>query len=274
MKITVVGAGAMGSIYAGLLADAGNDVWVVDIWQQHIDAIRTTGLRITGASGDRTVTSINAVTDAAAAGVSDLFIIATKASGVGPAARSIVPCLGSDSMVLTIQNGLGAAERIAEFMPTDNVLLGVAGGFGAAMAGPGHAHHNAMQLIRIGEIDGGLTPRLESLAEVWRDAGFKVQAYEDIDQLIWEKFLCNVTFSGPCTVFDRNLQQVMGDPMLWKVALGCMQEAYRAGVAKRINFTFTDPVDYVTRFGRTMPEAVPSMLQDHRAGRVSESIPY
>ena len=65
-----------------------------------------------------------------------------------------------DSLVLTIQNGLGAGERIAAHMPTANVLLGVADGFGASLKGPGEAHHNAMKLIRLGEMDGGMTDRL------------------------------------------------------------------------------------------------------------------
>jgi len=252
------------------LADAGNTVTAVDLWQDHIDAISANGLRVEGASGDRVVNTVQAVTDVAEGGKAELFVISTKASGVGAAAKAIAPYVTEDAMVLTIQNGLGAAERIAEYMPTENVLLGVAGGFGASIKGPGHTHHNSMQLIRVGEMGGGMTPRLERLAEVWQQAGFKVQAYEDIDQLIWEKFLCNVTFSGPCTVFDQTLGGVMADPLRWKVALGCMMEAYQAGLAKNINFTFDDPVDYVTRFGHNMPDAKPSMLQDHYANRRSE----
>ena len=75
--------------------------------------------------------------------------------------------------MLTIQNGLGTGERIAEFMPTDNVLLGVAEGFGASIKGPGHTHHNAMKLIRIGEMRGGMTERLKGLERTWQAASFK-----------------------------------------------------------------------------------------------------
>ena len=103
MKIAVVGTGAMGSIYAGLLADAGNEVCAVDTWQEHVEAIRTTGLRVEGASGERTV-MIPATTDVAEAGECDLYIVATKADGVGSAAQAIAPLLGEDSYVLTIQN--------------------------------------------------------------------------------------------------------------------------------------------------------------------------
>ena len=270
MKIAVVGTGAMGSVYAGLLADAGNEVWAIDTWTDHLDAISRDGLRVEGASGDRTVKSVKAVRDVAEAGECDLYIIATKASGVGPAAEAIAPVMGPDSLVLTIQNGLGSGERIARFMPTANVLLGVADGFGASMKGPGHAHHNAMKLIRLGEMNGGVTDRLARVEAVWQQAGFNAKAFEDINQLIWEKFLCNVTFSAPCTVFDCVIGELMGNPDWWEIATGCTKEAHACGMAKCINFSFDDPVAYVTAFGAGMPNARPSMLLDHMAKRPSE----
>ena len=115
MKITVVGAGAMGSVYAGLFSDVdSNQVWVIDVWEDHIRAITKDGLRVEGASGDRTVSRVHASTNIADAGESDLFIIATKASGVESAAKLIAPYLTKQCLVLTIQNGLGAGERIAQ----------------------------------------------------------------------------------------------------------------------------------------------------------------
>lgn len=269
MKIAVVGTGAMGSVYAALLADAGNEVWAVDSWPEHIEAISARGLRVEGASGDRTV-PVRAVTDVAAAGACDLYIIATKASGVGAAARAITPVMDATSLILTIQNGLGAGERIAEHMPTDNVLLGVAEGFGASMRGPGHAHHNAMKLIRIGEMAGARMDRAEAIAQVWKLAGFDVKAFDDIQQLIWEKYVCNCTFSAPCTAFDCTIGELMAAPDRWAVALGCAVETYAIGMAKGVAFSYDDPVAYVTAFGARMPDARPSMLLDHHARRRSE----
>ena len=270
MKIAIYGTGAMGSVYVGLFREAGHEVWAVDTWAEHVEAINSSGLQLDGASGNRRIEGIRAVADFDKAGACDLIVIATKAAGVGPAARAIAPHLTPDTMVLTIQNGLGAAERIAGFMATDNVLLGVADGFGASLKGPGHAHHNAMNLIRIGEIGGGQSERTETLAEHWRNAGFKAQAYDDIQQLIWEKFLCNVTFSGACTVFDMTVGELQAHPERWAIALGAMQEAYSIARAKRINLSFDDPKAYVTAFGNRMPGARPSMLLDHKAGRRSE----
>ena len=174
------------------------------------------------------------------------------------------------TVVLTIQNGLGAGERIAQYMPSENVLLGVAGGFGASMKGPGHVHHNGMSEIRIGEMQGGLSDRVEDVAAVWRRAGFNVNPFEDVNQLIWEKFIVNVTYSGPCTVFNRNVREMMADPYSWQIAIGCAVEAFEAAQAKGINLSFSDPEEYVTTFGNKMPEAKPSTLQDHLARRPSE----
>jgi 2-dehydropantoate 2-reductase len=270
MKIAIIGVGAMGSIYAGLLAEAGNEVWAVDLWQEHLDEIENSGLRIDGPGGGKICKTLNITSDLSKVGHCDLYVIATKASGVGPAARAISPLMDSNALVLTIQNGLGAGERIAEYMPVDNVLLGVADGFGASMKGPGHVHHSAMNLIRIGEIEGGMTERLQNLTTVWQAAGFKAKAFEDINQLIWEKFICNTTFSGPCTVFDCTLGELMSDTARWRVALGCTNEVYALGQKLDIQFSFDDAVEYVTRFGQRMSDARPSMLLDHHAGRASE----
>ena len=194
MKIAIIGCGAMGSVYAALLADAGNEVWAIDTWQEHIDAINKNGLRVEGASGDRTV-KINASADAIDAGECDLIIVATKASGVAMAAQAAKMIAGPNSVILTIQNGLGAADRIAEAIDTSQVMIGVVGGFGASIKQPGHAHHNGMQLVRLGEMNGGMSDRLTTVVNTWEKAGFTAKGYPDIHQMIWEKFICNVTYS-------------------------------------------------------------------------------
>lgn len=269
-RIAILGAGAMGSVYAALFAEAGHHVWAVDVWQDHVDAINASGLRVEGASGDRTVNSVKAVTSLDTAPACDVYIIATKADGVAEAAMGISRHMPDHALVLTIQNGLGAGERIAEHMPTERVLLGVAEGFGASMRGPGHAHHNAMKAIRIGEMQGGETDRLAQLVDLWRGAGFEAHGYGDIQQLIWEKFLCNCTFSAPCTVFDVTIGEIMAHPERWAIACGCAREIDALAQAQKINVSYKDPIAYVTAFGERMPHARPSMLLDHHNRRRSE----
>ena len=269
MKIAIIGCGAMGSVYAALLADSGNDVWAIDTWEEHISAIKSNGLRVEGASGDRTVL-MNATTNARDAGECDLIIVATKASGVAAAAVAAKSIAGPNSIILTIQNGLGAAERIAESIDTNQVMIGVVGGFGASMKAPGHAHHNGMQLVRIGEMIGGVSDRLEKVVSAWDKAGFTAKGYPDIHQMIWEKFICNVTYSGPCALMNATIGQVQANSDSWSVALSCAREADAVARAKKINLGFDDVESYVRDFGANMPEARPSMLLDHMAQRPSE----
>mgnify|MGYP003618455156 CR=1 FL=1 len=270
MKVVVVGTGAMGSVYAGLLADDGHEVSAVDRWAEHVAAIATSGLRVSGASGDRVVEGISAGSRPADAGPADLWIIATKAADVEAVAAEIAPLLRPDDLVMAFQNGLGAGERVARHVPERHILVGIAEGFGSSIPEPGHVHHEGMRLIRIGELRGGLTDRLLAIEAAWRDAGFNVKAFPDLPLMIWEKFLCNVTLSAPTAAFDVTVGELMADEEAWAVALGCMLEAHRAGVALGVAFPFEDPVRYVTDFAATIPDASPSMRLDHLAGRPSE----
>jgi 2-dehydropantoate 2-reductase len=270
VKITVVGTGAMGSVYAGLLGRAGHEVWAVDTWAAHIDAIAEGGLSVSGASGDYVVDRLRVGRSPADAGPSDVWIVATKAAAVDEVAAAIAPLVRPDDVVMAFQNGLGAGERVARHIPEDQVLVGIAEGFGSSIPRPGHVHHNGMRLIRLGELRGGMTDRLRGIEQLWRDAGFNVRAYEDINRMVWEKFLCNVTLSAPTAAFDVTVGELMADEETWAVALGCMWEAYRLGQALGVGFSFDDPERYVTEFAATIPNASPSMRLDHLAGRRSE----
>jgi 2-dehydropantoate 2-reductase len=269
MKIAIVGCGAMGSIYAGLMADAGNEVWAVDTWKDHVDTINRVGLRVEGKSGDRTV-RVRATTDGGEVGRCDLVIVATKASGVAAAARTALTMTGPDTVILTIQNGLGAAQRIAEAIPTSQVMLGVVGGFGASMKGPGHAHHNGMEMVRLGEMDGGETDRLAKVVTVWQESGFAAKGYPDIHQMIWEKLICNCAVSGPCCITGLTVGQVLANPDAWAIALACASEADAVARAKGITLGFDDVESYLRAFASKIPNSKPSMLQDHEARRASE----
>ncbi len=269
MKIAIVGTGAMGSVYAALLGSAGHELWAVDTWREHIEAIRERGLRVEGASGDRIV-RINATTDPAEAGPAELVVLATKATDVVGAAEDARPLVGPETLVLSIQNGLGAPGAAAAVLGDDRVAVGVAGGFGASLVAPGHVHHHGLELIRLGERKGPSTPRIEAVADVWRDAGFTVRTFDDVDRLVWEKLVCNVAFSGTCTVLGRTIGEVIDDDAAWAVASRCAGEAFEVALARGIELGFDDPVAHVRDFGLAIAGAKPSMLLDLEAGRRTE----
>ncbi|MBW2412616.1 MAG: 2-dehydropantoate 2-reductase, partial [Deltaproteobacteria bacterium] len=225
MKIGIVGIGAMGSVYAGLLGHAGNEVWAFDRWAEHIDAIRKNGLRVEGISGDHTV-SIKATSNITDVGACDLAVIATKAMDVASAAESARELLGRNTVVLTIQNGLGSSEIVADIIGRERVIAGIAGGFGASILSPGHVHHNGMEFIHLGELNGPSTSRLEEVASIWHNAGFNVKTFDNFQQLTWEKLICNVCLSGTCTLTEMTIGEVMDDENAWQIASGCASEAY------------------------------------------------
>jgi 2-dehydropantoate 2-reductase len=270
MKVAIVGTGAMGSVYAGRFGKAGHEVWAIDVWQEHLDVIASSGLTVSGASGRFVVEGIHIGNAPSVAAPCDVWVIATKAAAVDGVAAQIAPLLKPDNVVMAFQNGLGAGERVARRIPDAHIVIGIAEGFGSSIPEPGHVHHEGMRLIRIGEMNGGMTDRIREIERLWLDAGFNVRAFADVSVMIWEKFLCNVTLSAPCAVFDVTVGELMADQHAWKVALGCTAEAYELGLAKGVEFPFGDPLRYVSEFAATIPDASPSMRLDHLAARRSE----
>ncbi|AYE94192.1 2-dehydropantoate 2-reductase [Mycobacterium paragordonae] len=268
MKIAVIGCGAMGSIYAARLAGAGNEVLVVDRYQPGIDQIARHGLRVSGPGYDQTV-QLRADT-VAPAETMDLIVLAVKAADVSAAAQQALPMLGEGTSVLTIQNGLGSAETVAGIVGDERLAVGIASGFGAARLAPGHVHHNAMRAMRFGAYSELDRSTVESIAQVWADAGFDAAAVPDIAAMQWEKLICNVAYSAPCALTGMTVGQVMDDPDMGPVSRAAAKEAWRVAFASDINIDVPDPVEHVRAFGAGMPDAKPSALLDHEARRVSE----
>jgi 2-dehydropantoate 2-reductase len=246
----------MGSVYAGLMADAGHEVFAVTLWPDHAQAMRDNGLRVEGASGDRLV-RVRASTGTDGIGPCDLVVIATKAFDVEAAARSTLPLLGPETVVQTIQNGLGSAERVASVVGPERLAVGVAGGFGASMRGPGHVHHNGMEMVRFGAYGGLPTQLLQASAEIWRSAGFNVKLFQDIDRMVWEKLIMNVTFSGTSALTGLTVGEIMADPHAWTVARGCAEEAIAVAAAKRIALQVGDPIEHIRHLGGRIADRPP-----------------
>jgi 2-dehydropantoate 2-reductase len=271
MKISVIGTGAMGSIYAARLSKAGHEVIAIDIWQDHVDYINRDGLLIEGPDGKIIAKNIRASTKFLDLEGCDFYIIATKALNLEESIKSLKDQIDLNSPIITIQNGLGAGDIILKHMPRNNIILGVAEGFGASLTAPGRVTHTANKQIRLGSISQKTEEReLQNIVSAWRSAGLKTEIYESIEQLVWEKLLCNVTLSGPCSIFGCNVEELYNSTEKWTFALNCMQEAYSVGLAKGIPFSFEDPTYYVTDFAKRVGSAKPSMLQDFETEKKTE----
>lgn len=268
MQIAIIGCGAMGSIYAALLAADGNEVIAIDANADHVAAINNQGLRVSGASGDRRV-QISAYTHAPSA-QPELIVLATKAAHVLPAANTAQAMMGEQTTVLTIQNGLGSAELVAEAVGSERLIVGVAQGFGASLPSPGHAHHNDMKAIRMGAYTHLSETSVREVATTWRTAGFDAEAVADIVTMQWEKLVCNVAYSAPCAITGMTVGEAKDHPAVGPVSRAAAQEAYQVAQARDIALSFDDPITHVRDFAARMPNAKPSVLLDLEARRRSE----
>jgi 2-dehydropantoate 2-reductase len=268
-KVAIVGCGAMGSVYAALMSRADHEVFCVDTWTDHIAAINRKGLRVEGVSGD-TLAAVKASVTPDDIGICDLIIIATKAFDAEAAAASIKPLIGCDSVVQTIQNGIGASERVAHIVGSRQLAVGVVGGFGASIVAPGHAHHNGMEMIRFGSYSELSRQHFEAAGAIWTSAGFQVAYFDDIKQMVWEKLIMNVAFSGTSFCTGLTIGEIIDTPDAWHIAQQCAEEA--VAVAEKLGITLDvgDPIMHIQTLGGKIPNARPSMLLDHLQKRRSE----
>lgn len=172
--------------------------------------------------------------------------------------------------MLTIQNGLGAAQAVADIVGAHRVAVGIASGFGAARPAPGQVSYNAMRAMRFGAYTSLPYAEVEAIAQTWCTAGFEAAAITDIAAMQWEKLICNVAYSAPCALTGMTVGQVMDDPELGPVSRAAATEAWTVAKAAGVAVTVTDPVAHVRAFGASVHNAKPSALLDHEARRVSE----
>eukprot|EP00438_Fugacium_kawagutii_P027058 Skav214849 [mRNA] locus=scaffold16:152752:155461:+ [translate_table: standard] len=196
MKIAVIGCGAMGSIYAAFLSEH-HEVSAIDVWEEHVQAINSQGLRVEEATGKVRVSKIAATTLCPKTGDFDLAIIATKAANVAEAAQLARSILKEDGLVLSIQNGLGSTDILERLLGSERVFLGVASNFGACMKSPGHAFYEHLGRILIGGMKADTnSSSLQRIVRAWEESGFLTEAVDDIQQ----DFLAN----RPCEIANIN----------------------------------------------------------------------
>lgn len=270
MKVAVLGAGAMGSLYGGLLAEAGNEVVLIDVWKDHIDAINDKGLEIETAEGNsRVVKNIRGVTDPAAADLADLvliFVKATMTAQVAPMARSLT---GPASTVLTLQNGLGNIEALCAAIEPSRVIAGTSG-HGSTMLAPGRIRHAGVGDTVIGELDGSCGERIEAVAALLEKAGVSAKISENVIGLIWTKLLVNVGINALTAITGLRNGRLTDFPETEELFTSAVKEAFAVAKAKGIRLEISDPVRYARDVARKTGANRSSMLQDVLAKRQTE----
>jgi len=227
-KVVVVGAGAMGGLFGGLLAEGGLDVTLVDAWPEHIAAIRQNGLRIVGVGGDRAIT-VKATTDAAEVKGADVVLFQCKAFANEAAANSVRHLFGGATVAITFQNGLGNEQTLGAVLGEQNVIAGLTAQAGLA-EGPGVVRNFGNLPTYIGELNGGLSDRTVAIAKAFTDHGLPVTASAEIKRDKWKKLLGNVALGAISAVTDQRSVEIMRVPELQVIVFRAVDEA--AAVAK------------------------------------------
>jgi len=268
MKIAVLGSGAMGCLYGGTLAESGCDVTLIDVWKEHVDAINSNGLHIEGLSGDRVIKDIKAVTDLSSLKNVDLLIVFVKATMTREAMKKAAGLVGNNTVVLTLQNGLGNVEKIGEVVGEDKVIAGITA-HGSTMLGPGHIKHAGTGDTNLGELDGSKTERLNQIARVFEDAGFPVNISSNVLGLIWDKLMVNIGINALGALTGLKNGQLLDYEETEELLESLVTEAWEVAEKKGIELN-RNPVEHTKEVAKLTAGNRCSMLQDVSRKRLTE----
>lgn len=225
-----MGAGALGGYFGGRLAAAGHDVTLI-ARGAHLDAIRERGLRIRSLRGDLHLPSIPATDDPATAGPVDVVMFMVKNYDVETSAEAIAPMLADETMVVTCQNGVSAADRLGAIVGAERVVPGVAR-IPANIPEPGVINHPALfDMLAFGEPDGRVTPRIERFRDAINGAGATAVVPENIIHDLWAKFVMQATFAGITTLTRLNIGPLRENADTRALMTAAMEETERVGRA-------------------------------------------
>ena len=261
MKICMLGAGALGSALGGVLTEGGHEVWLVDTWQAHVDAMNACGLTLRDDGVDRTV-KVRARTSCEGIDPVDLVVVLTKSYHTRDAVVAARPIVGPDTVVMSLQNGLGHEDIIAEIVGRERTLAGKTY-TGGVMLEPGHVIAGTRgKETHIGELDGRRGERVARIAESFGRAGLATVASDNIMGTMWDKLLINVA-TGALTGITRLPYGPLGEvPEVQSCALEAVAEAIAVAKASGIQLSSTDPRDAWHKATAGLPVGFkPSLLQ-------------
>lgn len=269
MRIVILGSGAMGSLYGGKLAEAGFDVVLTDIWKEHIDTVNTSGLSIEGLGGDSVIRSVKGVTRPEDAGKADLVIVFVKATATEEAMKGAMCILGPETVVLTLQNGLGNVEKLTAAAGGSRVIAGITG-HGCTLLGPGRIKHAGQGETIIGEPGGVITERLRNIGAVLEKAGFAVKFSNNVLGLIWGKLFANIGINALTAITGLKNGRLLDFAETSRLMELAVKEAMEVAERKGIILEIDDPVEHARTIARLTAGNRSSMLQDVSAGRQTE----
>lgn len=271
-KIGIMGAGAIGSVIGGMLARNGHKVTLVGR-RPHIEEIRKNGLQISGIWGEHTIRDLNAVTEAPHE-YQDIVIITVKSFDTASAARKALPMVGTNSIIVPVQNGLGNIETLTGIFEKEKIIGGMAI-FGAILTEPGNVTVTVIASeTLVGELDGTLASRVKDIVTMFNSAGIPSKASDNIMRDIWHKAFYNIALNPLSAIFQVSYGQIADNTHTRWLAKQMIIEAFEVAKAKGQYMGINTPEEYMEILWKhKLPptrEHRSSMLQDILRGKKTE----
>ncbi|MGD2139279.1 MAG: ketopantoate reductase family protein [Burkholderiales bacterium] len=267
MRIYVIGAGAMGGFYGGLLKRAGYDVSLIDVREDHVAKIKRDGLKVEGVRGEHVI-NIPAFTSHEKLAPCDLAIIFTDSNSTRDAAVTAKAVLKPDGFAMTLQNGIGNVEALEETLGRERVVAGVTMNSGAHPE-PGRSVYTNADMTTIGELDGGKSERITAVAQMLNDAGIETQLVDDPMSYVYGKFVLNCGVNAIAAVSGLRSGEVYRTPELRELQGHMMEEVMEVVRAKGWTLSESDPLGKILHHSKRRFNK-PSMMQHVEQGRRTE----
>jgi 2-dehydropantoate 2-reductase len=272
MEIAIVGAGVLGSIFGGLFLKKGFNVTLIEVLNERVRLIDKEGLWLQWPDGERTHSRISITSKVDEVGDKDVVMIAVKGYHTRSAIESAMPMIRDDTIVLSVQNGLGNLEAIAETVGTERVVGGITAHSGMPVSMNEVRYVGGLgPLLVIGPYDGVSRPEFKKMVSQFQAVGLDVHATADINSVIWKKLIANVSTNVVAALTGLTGGIAVKHEPSVKIIEALSLELSQVARAKGIDFPeLDDPLDFSLKaFASTKDNRV-SMLQDVEAGRPTE----
>jgi 2-dehydropantoate 2-reductase len=270
VKIAILGAGALGCAIGATLSAGGHETWLIGRPAAHVEAMRRDGLLVDSNAGSKRV-KVRATMTAADVGPVDLVVVLVKSFHTDDAMRGALALVGSETVVLSLQNGLGHEDVLADIVGRERVLAGKTY-VGGVMRGPGHILAGvAGKMTIIGELDGQLTPRVRSIGDAFTGAGLATTVSSNIMGTMWDKLLVNVATGALSGITNLTYGPLYEEPLLKQTALAAVTEAIAVAKAAGITLSILEPDEAWNLAAEGLgPSFKTSMLQSLEKGSTTE----
>ena len=270
-RVAVMGAGAVGCYYGGMLALAGIPVTLVGR-AQHVEAIARNGLAIVR-DYRRDVVQVAATTHVAGVAGADVILVCVKSPDTMAAATAMKTHLRSDAVVVSLQNGVSNADALLGVV--DHVVLAAAVWVGAYMEGPGVVRHTGRGDLILGVTRGGAQrldarARAQAIAKMFESTGVGCPIADDVEQVLWRKLAINCAFNAVSALGRSRYGRMAGDPATREIMAAAVRETVAVARASGIALDSDEVLDAVWRTAEALPNQYSSTAQDIIRGRPTE----